>query len=251
MDFYPWEFESFTTMDWHLWAFLLHHHYHIFNQVSLSQRATCHILSGHKESTSLFEAVCIQPSPDVSHLESYPANVPPSPECLTSGNPIRPTSPPSPDVSHPESYPANFPIRMSRIRNSCLTDIPPPPDASHPKSYPAEVSPSPDVSHPEFCPSPFHLIWMSRIRNFCPAAIPPYPNVSHPESCPPPFYHFRMSHIRNSIRPTFHLLRMSLIRNFVRPTFNLLRISHVQRLTPDGRGDDSTSPVRHVRILIL
>ena len=30
---------------------------HIFNQVSLSQRAMCHILSGHKESTSLFEAV--------------------------------------------------------------------------------------------------------------------------------------------------------------------------------------------------
>ena len=29
---------------------------HIFSQVSLSQRATCHILSGHKESTSLFEA---------------------------------------------------------------------------------------------------------------------------------------------------------------------------------------------------
>ena len=29
---------------------------HIFSQVLLSQRATCHILNGHEESTSLFEA---------------------------------------------------------------------------------------------------------------------------------------------------------------------------------------------------
>ena len=29
---------------------------HFFSQASLSQRATCHIFSGRKESTSLFEA---------------------------------------------------------------------------------------------------------------------------------------------------------------------------------------------------
>ena len=145
---------------------------------------------------------------------------------------IRNSSPPAfhPDVSHPEFFSVDIPsgclasgillrrhsIRVSRIRNSS-------PPTFHL-----------GVSHPEFFSADIP-IWMSRIRN----------------SVRPTFHLFRMSHIRNSIRPTFHLLRMSLIRNFVRPTFNLLRISHVQRLTPDGRGDDSTSPVRHVRILIL
>ena len=65
----------------------------------------------------------------------------------------------------------------------------------------------------------------------------------------PTFHLLLMSHIRNPVRPTFHLLWMSHTRNSVRPTFHLPRIFHTRLLTPDGRGDDSTFPVRHVQIL--
>uniref|UniRef100_F6HS95 Secreted protein n=1 Tax=Vitis vinifera TaxID=29760 RepID=F6HS95_VITVI len=74
--------------------------------------------------------------PDVSHLEFYPANVPPYP-----------------DVSHPEFFSANLPpgcltsgillrqhsTQISHIRNSSPPTFHP--DVSHPESFSADIPP--------------------------------------------------------------------------------------------------------------
>ena len=115
--------------------------------------------------------------------------------------------------------------------------------------YPVDVPSSSDVLHPDSCP----------------ADVPPSPDVSHSEFCPPTSHLLRMSYIRNYVRPMSHLLRMSYIWNSVRRhlTFSGCLTSGILSgrrstfsgyFTSDtwrrmGEEGDSTSPVRHVRIL--
>ena len=118
----------------------------------------------------------------------------------------------------------------------CPAVVPLSPDVLHPESCPADIQPSPDISHPKPLSGRYSTLSGCLTSGILSAIIPPSSDVSHPEFYPA------------NIPPSPDVSYPEFCPSDVQPS------PDISRPAPDAwlrEGGDSTSPVRHIRILVL